>query len=114
MSTSGPTVAAQELLDQVPVAVTALDRQGNIVFYNQYAASILDRKPEYLGRDIRDFHNPQSNAKIQAILDGYAQGGRQEHTWRLRRGERQFLVRVRPWLRGGEWLGLLHAVMVLE
>lgn len=103
----------QELLDQLPVAVTVLDRRGNIVFFNQNAPSIVDRKPEYLGRDIREFHKPASNAKVDEILSAYAQGGRQEHSWRLERGDKEFMVRVRPWLKGQQWAGLVHTVMLL-
>lgn len=102
-----------ELLDQAPVAVTVLDRQGGIVFYNRYAATIVDRKPEYLGRDIREFHKPGSNAKVDGMLRAYAQGGREEYFWRLKRGDREFQVRVCPWLQDGQWAGLVHTVMLL-
>lgn len=106
-------IPAGELMDQAPVAVTALDRRGIIVFFNQYAGRIVDRKPEYLGRDIRDFHKPESNAKVDAILAAYAQGGREEYCWRLKRGDKEFMVRVAPWLKGGQWAGLVHTVMLL-
>lgn len=113
MSTPEDSIIALDLLDQTPVAVTALDRQGNIVFYNQYAAGIVDRKPEYLGRDIRGFHKPESNAKVESILNAYAQGGREEYNWRLKRGDKEFQIRVRPWLQDGRWMGLVHAAMLL-
>ena len=113
VSATQEIIPVRELLDQAPVAVTALDRQGNIVFFNQYATNIVDRKPEYLGRDIREFHQPASNDKVDAILRAYAQGGREEHSWRLKRGDKEFMVRVRPWLKHGKWAGLVHAVMLL-
>jgi DUF438 domain-containing protein len=102
-----------ELLDQLPVAVTLLDRQGIIKFYNQYAPTVLDRKPEYVGRDIREFHQPVSNAKLDRIFAAYGQGGREEYCWRLQRGDKEFMVRVRPWLAEGQWAGLVHTVMLL-
>ncbi|MCF8041605.1 MAG: PAS domain-containing protein [Desulfarculaceae bacterium] len=113
MSATQQSIPVSELLDQAPVAVTALDNRGTIVFFNQYAGNIVDRKPEYLGRDIREFHQPASNAKVDAILDAYAQGGREEYSWRLKRGDKEFMVRVRPWLRDGKWAGLVHTVMQL-
>ena len=113
MSAIQEDIPVRELLDQSPVAVTALDRQGNIVFFNQYATNIVDRKPEYLGRDIREFHQPASNDKVDAILKSYAQGGCEEHSWRLTRGDKEFMVRVRPWLQEGRWAGLVHTVMLL-
>lgn len=113
MQAEQPEIPGGELLAQIPVAITVLDRQGNILFFNQYAAKVVDRKPEYLGRDIREFHQPGSNAKIEAMLEAYAQGGREEHAWRLRRGDLELQVRVSPWLRDGEWAGLVHAVMLV-
>lgn len=113
MSATQDGIPVGELLDQAPVAVTALDRQGIIVFFNQYAGKVVDRKPEYLGRDIRDFHKPESNAKVDAILAAYAGGGREEYSWRLKRGDKELMVRVAPWLKDGEWAGLVHTVMLL-
>lgn len=104
---------AAPALDQAPVAITVLDTAGRLRFYNSYAATILDRRPEYLGRDIRDFHQPDSQKKIETILAGYAAGGRQEHSWRLAREEQEFLVRVAPLVINGRLKGLVHAVMVL-
>ena len=102
-----------ELLDQLPVAVTVLDREGIIKYYNEHAPQVVDRKPEYLGRDIREFHQPASNAKMERIFAAYAQGGREEYCWRLKRGDKEFMVRVRPWLVDGQWAGLVHTVMLL-
>lgn len=113
MCSVATTFDPTELLDQLPVAVTVLDRGGIIKYYNEHAPKILDRKPEYLGRDIREFHQPASNAKTDRIFAAYAQGGREEYCWRLKRGDQEFMVRVRPWLRGGQWAGLVHTVMLL-
>jgi len=101
-----------ELLGQAPVALTVLDTKGRLVYYNPYAATILDRRPEYLGRDVRDLHQPASAAKITAILEAYASGQRREFSWRLQRDGRAFTVRVAPWLRDGQWLGVMHVAMV--
>ncbi len=100
-------------LEQAPVAITVLDPAGRVQFYNSYAATILDRRPEYLGRDVRSLHHPASQKKIDAILADYAAGGRREYCWRLKRGDLEFLVRVAPLMRDGKWSGLVHAVMVL-
>jgi hypothetical protein len=48
---------------------------GSVLFYNKWAAEHLDRKPEYLGRDVRERHhravtNPRWNAMLQLFLDG--------------------------------------------
>ncbi|MCF8033670.1 MAG: PAS domain-containing protein [Desulfarculaceae bacterium] len=102
-----------ELLAQAPVALTVLDTQGRLLYYNPYAPTILDRQPAYLGRDVRELHNAASNAKIDAILDAYASGERREFGWVLERGGKRFAVRVRPWIKDGQWAGVLHAVVLL-
>ena len=103
-----------EILEQAAVAVTVLDLTGRIVFYNRYAPRILDRKPQYLGRDIRSFHQPASNQKTDRILAEYAAGGREEYAWRLEREGKVLAVRVAPWLRDdGRCRGLIHTVMPL-
>ena len=104
----------ERFVAEMPASLTILDTEGRLVFYNAYAPRILDRKPEYLGRDIREFHQPASAAKIGRILDAYRAGGREQYSWRLSRGSRNFQVRAIPWLEDGRWAGVLHLVMLLE
>lgn len=33
------------------VAVTIIDTKGTLLYYNKKAAKILDRRPEYIGKD---------------------------------------------------------------
>lgn len=33
------------------VAVSIIDMKGTLLYYNKHAAKILDRKPEYIGKD---------------------------------------------------------------
>ena len=44
------------IVDMIPVAITIIDLEGHILFYNDYSRQVLNRKPEYLGSDIRDCH----------------------------------------------------------
>ena len=99
------------VIDQMPVSLTILDPEGSIVFYNKYAESIVDRKPEYIGRDVRDFHIPGSNLKIDRILAEYAQGSKEVHTWQLGTGSELRQVRVAPIYVDNEYQGLVHVVM---
>ena len=39
-------------MDCMAVAVTIIDTKGTLLYYNQYSAKILDRKPVYIGTDI--------------------------------------------------------------
>ena len=101
------------LLEQVPVAITVLDLEGRIRFYNRHAPRILDREPHYLGQDIRRFHQPRSAAKIESFLRAYAQGRREEFAYQIEREGSRLAVRVAPLLEGDRCLGLIQTVMLL-
>ena len=103
----------QLLMDQMAVALTVLDLNGAIVYYNEHAAKTLDRKPSYLGRDIRGFHKPASNKRVEMILEAYAQGETREFAWQLERMGKTFAVRVAPLILEDKPAGLVHTVMIL-
>ncbi|MGD8561151.1 MAG: PAS domain-containing protein [Desulfarculaceae bacterium] len=100
-----------ELLEQMPVGITVLDLKGRILFFNQYAARILDRKPEYIGQDVRSFHKQESNRNIDEILEQYSQGTSREFSWQVQREQQTFVVRVAPLQGEASPLGLIHSVM---
>ncbi len=106
-------LAPETLLDQMAVGLTVLDLDGAILFYNKHAAKVLDRKPSYIGRDIRDFHKPASNQRIEMILEAYARGETQEYAWQLARDGKVFGVRVAPLMEDDRPAGLVHTVMIL-
>lgn len=108
-----PELNLDLVLHQVPVAVTVLDLEGKILFYNRHAPRILDRQPHYLGRDIRGFHHPKSAAKIEKFLESYARGGREEFCYQIEREGNRLAVRVAPLLEGERCRGLIHTVMLL-
>ncbi len=108
-----PEPIPEQLLHQVPVAITVLDQKGRIVFYNRHAPRILDRRPQYRGQDVRRFHQPDSAAKIESFLQTYARGGRQEFAYQVQREGMRFAVRVAPWLEDDRCLGLIQTVMLL-
>jgi len=109
-----PQVLEPMLWDQMSAGVTVVDPQGRILMYNDHAARILDRKPEYLGRDVRELHNSASAAKITAMLQALAQGRREPFNWQLRREGREYQVYLAPLNHQGRLVGAVHTVMRLE
>ena len=62
-------------VESMAVAVSIIDTEGTLVYYNRQAETILDRKPEYIGNDIRTHHNnPASNQKIDRMLEAFKKG----------------------------------------
>ena len=39
-------------MDCMGAAVTIIDTNGTLLYYNQHSAKVLDRKPEYIGTDM--------------------------------------------------------------
>ena len=57
------------LYDLLPVPISVVDSAGRLLYYNSAAAAAFDRKPEYVGRDIRGCHKRQGSIdKIEALL----------------------------------------------
>ncbi|MGD9033231.1 MAG: hypothetical protein PVJ69_08365 [Desulfobacteraceae bacterium] len=55
------------VLDQIAAAITVIDLEGRTLYYNDYSAQVLDRKPEYLGKDVRLEVDGQLTAVIQTV-----------------------------------------------
>ena len=101
------------VVEQLAVAITVTDLDGRIVYFNPYSAEILDRKPEYIGRDIRQCHNePDSIRKIDHILEEFKRGGSAEFHYEASRGDRDFMVNVHPLKKNGHVIGCIHSVIV--
>lgn len=67
------------ILDRLPVGITVIDPEGRMLYYNEYSSQILDRKPEYLGKDVRACHEKsESKTKIDRMLQEFKQGKREE------------------------------------
>lgn len=103
-----------ELVEQLPAGLTVLDPQGKVLYYNPAAAEFLDRKPEYIGRDVRQFHQPATNRKVDAILASYRKGSRKAHTWQFNREGKILQIRVRPLVVEGRFVALLHNVLPVK
>ena len=64
-------------LGKIPVGITIIDPEGRMLYYNEYCSQVVDRKPEYNGKDIRSCHQkPGSIEKIDRILSELVKGQR--------------------------------------
>jgi len=70
------------ILDKIPVGITVIDLEGHILYYNDCCAERLNRKPEWLGRDIRLCHQKQeSNDRIDQMLETFKNGRKEPNTF---------------------------------
>lgn len=80
----------RSILDQIPdgITVTVTDLEGKILYFNEYSAQIVDRKPEYIGKDIRSCHKkPESIEKIDTILSEIKDGKLENYSYESKKYE---------------------------
>ena len=108
-------VDLEELLDQIPVGLTYVDRDGVILYRNRTAAQRPSLRPRERGINIRDCHaQPESLKKISKIFDDFNQGRKIPHHYVSRRTGIQELVTLVPIFEEDRFIGCLSVIHPLE
>jgi PAS domain S-box-containing protein len=103
----------QSVMDQIPVGISVTDLDGRILYYNEYSAHIVDRKPEYIGMDIKSCHKkPESITKIETILSEIKEGKRENYCYESKRKDKVLSVTISPYRLRGELIGLIQSIVV--
>jgi PAS domain S-box-containing protein len=103
----------RSVLDQIPVGITVTDLEGKIRYYNDYSAQIVDRKPEYIGMDIRSCHKkPESIIKIDTILSEMKEGRREIYCYESKRKDKDLSITISPYEQLGKLIGFIHSIVV--
>jgi PAS domain S-box-containing protein len=102
------------LLDNIPIALTVIDSDGRILYFNRHSTRILDRKPEYLGRDVRACHlKPESIAKIDLMLEEFKNGRQEKFEYEIVRNGRRMAVTFLPLMLENKGIGCIQTVTVI-
>jgi len=107
---------ADRLLEQAGMGVTILDREGRLMFYNQWAVNKLDRKPEYIGKNVRGHHRRKiTNPRFNAMLKLFEEG-RTDPVYYVARpyGGITILVMVSPIRVDGELVGYSQVILLKD
>jgi len=100
-------------LDCMAVAVTIIDPNGTMIYYNQHSAKILDRKPEYIGTDIHSHHKmPGSNKKVDLMLKEFKNGRKEPFYYEAKPYGKSIVVILSPIIKDGNFVGCVQAVML--
>ncbi len=99
------------VLDALPGAVTVVGPDGTILYYNATAARMLDRKPEYIGNDVRFCHSAQSVEKIDEMLLAFREGRGEPFAWEVERDGGRRSVTFAPLVSDGKLVGAVHFVV---
>jgi transcriptional regulator with PAS, ATPase and Fis domain len=107
---------SDQILEHAGVGVTIIDRDARVLYYNRWAAQNLDRRPNYIGDDVRNRHrrgitNPRFNAMLRLFEEG-----RTEPVRYVARpyGKTTILVTVSPIIIDGELVGYSQIVLRKE
>jgi DUF438 domain-containing protein len=102
-----------QILDKIPVAITVIDLEGIILFYNDYSSRVLDRKPQYLGTDIRSCHQKsETNDKIDRMLAEFKAGRREDFCYEAFRYGKNIEVTLSPFEVDGRMVGCIQSVTI--
>ena len=103
------------ILDKIPVAITVIDQEARILYYNQYCSRFVDRKPEYIGRDIRLCHKEsESIEKIDKILSELKEGQIKEFYYEGERNGIKLGVTIIPFEFNGEQMGFIQCFSIIR
>jgi PAS domain-containing protein len=101
--------------DCMGVAVTIIDETGVLLYYNDRAAKVLDRKAEYIGNEIYDFHKKSaSNDRIRSMLEDFRNGRTNPFHYVAKPYGKRIFVTVVPILVDGRFTGCVQSVITEE
>ena len=103
------------VLEKIPVGITVIDLEGRILYYNDYCSKYVDRKPEYIGKDIRLCHKKsESIPKIDRILAGIREGKRNSFYYEAERNGKKLGVTVSPYETNGKLIGFIQSFVIIQ
>lgn len=95
------------------VAVSIIDPEGSLLYYNKRAAKILDRKPEYIGKDIHSHHKKAAtNSKLDSMLQDFQKGRTEPFHYQAKPYGEIILVTLSPILENGKFIGCAQSVQL--
>jgi len=98
-------------MDCMGVAVTIIDPQGILLYYNPQSANILDRKPEYIGTDIHAHHKKTgSNPKLDLMLKNFEEGRKDPFHYEAKPYGKTIFVTLSPIIKNDKFVGCVQTV----
>ena len=114
-NTSLNTDQLANVLGKVPAGITVIDLQGRMLYYNAFCSRFVDRKPEYIGKDIRNCHQkPASIQIIERLLSDLKKGKRKDYYYETERGGYKLGVTVAPFEVDGQQIGFIQCFSILR
>jgi len=97
------------------VGVTIIDTKGTLLYYNKQAAKILDRKPDYIGKDVYSHHTKaNSSEKLESMIQDFQKGRREPFRYEAKPYGKTILVTLSPILENDRFVGCAQSVQLKE
>jgi PAS domain S-box-containing protein len=97
------------------VAITIIDPEGILLYYNKQAAKILDRKPEYIGKEVYSHHmKAASSEKLESMIQRFRKGRTAPFYYEAKPYGKAIIVTLSPILEGGKFIGCTQSVQLKE
>ena len=113
--TKKPAQLIKLAMECMGVAVTIIDTEGTLLYYNKQAAKILDRKPEYIGKDVHSHHKKAaSNRKLDSMLQDFQKGRTEPFYYEVKPYGKIILVILSPIFENGKFIGCIQCVLLKE
>ena len=98
-------------MDCMGAAVTIIDTKGTLLYYNEESARVLDRKPEYIGNDIRSHHKKsKTNKTFDKMLQEFSAGRTEPFHYEAKPYGELILVTLTPIIKDGQFVGCVQYV----
>ncbi len=115
MKHRNPAQLIKSAMDSMGVAVSIIDTEGTLLYFNNQAAKILDRKPEYIGEDVHSHHKKtSSNRKLDLMLQDFKKGRTGPFYYEVKPYGKIILVILSPILKNGRFIGCIQSVLLKE
>jgi DUF438 domain-containing protein len=103
------------VLRKVPVGTTVIDMEGHMLYYNEFCSGLVDRKPEYIGKDIRICHKKSSSIKIiDRTFSDMIDGKIKEYYYETKRGGYKLGITFSPFENDGQQIGFIQCISILR
>ena len=102
-------------LEFMGVAVTIIDMKGTVLYYNNHAAKILDRKPEYIGKNAHSHHKKAAtNKKFDFMLKAFKEGRTEPFHYEAKPYRKVIIVTLSPIIKDRQFVGCVQCVQLKE
>ena len=102
-------------VESLGVAVTIIDTKGILLYYNKQAVKILDRKPEYIGKDVYSHHmKAASSERLESMIHAFQKGRREPFHYEATPYGKTIFVTLSPIVENDTLIGCAQSVQLKE